>query len=44
MGDNKSARKYLIKSKRLGYLYADDSLGEIKEFGIPNTCNNEWTD
>ena len=44
IGDNKSARKYLLKSKRLGYLYADDSLGEIKAFGVPNTCNGGWID
>ena len=41
-GDNELARQFLIRSKKLGYVFADDSLGEIDTYGRPNTCDNGW--
>ncbi|PHS14977.1 MAG: hypothetical protein COA86_15050 [Kangiella sp.] len=42
IGNNKSAIKYLNRAKALGYIYADDSLGEIKELGETNNCYGGW--
>jgi len=41
-GDNKSAIRLLKKAKQLGYLEADDSLGEIEELGITTNCYDGW--
>ena len=42
IGNNKSAIEYLNQAKTLGYTYADDSLGEIRELGETNNCYDGW--
>jgi len=42
IGNKKTAIEYLNRAKALGYIYADDSLGEIKELGEPNNCYDGW--